>query len=92
MADTYVELVTPAGTLFSGQAEMVACRTAGGDIAFLADHMPYVGALDPCLVRIVHPRGAGEADELRFDAHDGFVEVNKNRVVILCGSAEPVEG
>jgi len=26
---------------------MVVCRTAGGDIAFLANHMPYVGAWSP---------------------------------------------
>ena len=45
MATTQVELVTPTGTLYSGQAEMVVCRTEGGDIAFLANHMPYLGAL-----------------------------------------------
>ena len=57
MATTQVELVTPSGMLFSGQADMVVCRTAGGDIAFLANHMPYVGALEPHPLRIVHPEG-----------------------------------
>jgi F-type H+-transporting ATPase subunit epsilon len=70
MATTQVELVTPTGTLFSGQAEMVVCRTEGGDIAFLAHHMAY-------------------ADELRFDVQGGFVEVNDNRVIVLCDAAEP---
>ena len=37
MATTHVELVTPQRNLFSGEAEMVTCRTSGGDIAFLAD-------------------------------------------------------
>ena len=88
MATTQVELVTPEGILFSGQAEMVVCRTAGGDIAFLAHHMPYVGALEAHPVRIVHPGGAG-AEELRFDVEGGFVEVNDNRVVLLCDVAKP---
>jgi F-type H+-transporting ATPase subunit epsilon len=97
MATTQVELVTPTGTLFSGQAEMVVCRTEGGDIAFLAHHMAYVGVLEPHPLRIVHPDAAAAAeagfvaagDELRFDVHGGFVEVNDNRVIVLCDAAEP---
>jgi F-type H+-transporting ATPase subunit epsilon len=96
MATTQVELVTPTGTLFSGQAEMVVCRTEGGDIAFLAHHMAYVGALEPYPLRIVHPDdaataeaglGASGTDELRFDVQGGFVEVNDNRVIVLCDAA-----
>jgi F-type H+-transporting ATPase subunit epsilon len=89
MATTQVDLVTPTGSLFSGQADMVVCRTAGGDIAFLANHMPYIGALEAYPLRIVHPEGAGSADELRFDVGGGFVEVNNNRVIVLCDSATP---
>jgi F-type H+-transporting ATPase subunit epsilon len=91
MATTQVELVTPSGSLFSGQAEMVACRTAGGDIAFLANHMPYVGALEAHPVRVVHPEGQGP-DELAFDVNGGFVEVNDNKVFLLCDDARPVGG
>jgi F-type H+-transporting ATPase subunit epsilon len=87
LATTQVELVTPSGMLYSGRADMVVCRTAGGAIAFLANHMPYVGALEPHPLRIVHPEGG--ADELRFEVEGGFVEVNDNRVIILCDAAEP---
>jgi F0F1-type ATP synthase epsilon subunit len=48
--------------------------------------MPYVGALEPHLLRIVHPEGG--ADELRFEVKGGFVEVNENRVIVLCDAAE----
>jgi len=91
MATTQVELVTPTGTLYSGQAEMVVCRTEGGDIAFLANHMPYLGALvtDRQPLRIVHPEGTSAGDELRYEVAGGFVEVSNNRVIILCDSAEP---
>lgn len=63
---------------------MVTCRTAGGDIAFLADHMPYLAALEPGLVRILQEGGA----EMRLAVHGGFVEVHDNRVVMLADVAE----
>jgi F0F1-type ATP synthase epsilon subunit len=58
VATTHVELVAPDGELYAGQAEMVVCRTSEGDIAFLANHMAYVGLLEPCTVRIVGPEVA----------------------------------
>lgn len=85
MATTHVEVVTPERNLFSGEADMVTCRTVTGEIAFLADHMPYLAALDPCLVRIVGDGGA----EVRLAVHGGFVEVHDNRVVLLADVAEP---
>jgi F-type H+-transporting ATPase subunit epsilon len=99
MATTQVELVTPERTMFSGQAEMVVCRSADGDIAFLADHMAYLGALEPYLLRVVHPQespgegstGAAAPEELHFAVHGGFVEVHDNRVIALCDVAEPAD-
>lgn len=93
MATTQFELVTPAATLYSGQAEMIVCKTVDGEIAFLADHMPYIGALDPCLVRVVGPtEGTGEAvsesGEIRVAVHGGFVEVKDNQVIMLADIAE----
>ncbi len=89
MENTRFELVTPAATLFSGQAEMVVCKTVDGEIAFLADHMPYIGALDPCLVRVVNPEGgAGGDSEIRVAVHGGFVEVKDNQVIMLADIAQ----
>lgn len=59
MATTGFDLVTPTATLFSGQAEMIVCKSVDGEIAFLAEHEPFIGALDPCLVRIVGPEAGG---------------------------------
>lgn len=82
---TQVEVVTPQRTLFSGEAEMVVCRTVDGDIAFLANHMPFVGALEAGLVRLVLPEGA---EEVRLAVHGGFVEVRDNQVTLLADVAE----
>ena len=89
MADTHVEIVTPGRTLFSGDAEMLICRTAGGEIAFLANHMPYIGVLEPGLVRIVG--GETPGGELLLAVHGGFVEVKDNQVIMLADVAERPE-
>ena len=94
MATTAFDLVTPSATLFSGQAEMIVCKTVEGEIAFLAEHEPYIGALDPCLVRIVGPEAGaagaevGEGGEVRLAVHGGFVEVKDNHVIMLADIAQ----
>jgi F-type H+-transporting ATPase subunit epsilon len=85
MANTRFELVTPTATLYSGEAEMVVCKSVDGEIAFLADHMAYIGALDPCLVRVVGPESGGE--EVRVAVRSGFVEVKDNQVIMLADVA-----
>ena len=47
-----VEVVSPERILFSGEADMVVCRTSDGDIAFMANHAPFIGALGIGAVRI----------------------------------------
>lgn len=79
-----VELVSPERILFSGEAEMVACRTGGGEIAFLTGHVPFLGSLGTAVVR-VHREG-GEV--VRAAVHGGFVEVKDNRVILLSDVAE----
>jgi F-type H+-transporting ATPase subunit epsilon len=79
-----VELVSPEQILFSGEAEMVSCRTTDGEIAFLTGHAPFVGALGIGPVRI---RTTGGHDELAA-VHGGFVEVSHDRVTILSDVAE----
>ena len=92
MASTQFELVTPSQTLYSGPAEMIVCRTVDGEIAFLANHMPYIGALDTCVVRIVG-QGAEDSEtsneaDVRVAVLSGFVEVNDNQVIMLADVAE----
>ena len=42
---SHVQLVSPEQMLYEGEAEMVVCRPADGDIAFLPGHVPFLGAL-----------------------------------------------
>ena len=81
----HVELVSPELILYSGDADMVICRTiGGGDIAFLADHAPFLGALDDAIVRIRKTDGEWEDAAV----HGGFVHVRDNSVILLSDLAE----
>jgi F-type H+-transporting ATPase subunit epsilon len=79
-----VALVSPERILFSGEADMVVCRTTDGELAFLTGHAPFVGALGIALVRIKLADGTEE----RAAVHGGFVEVRDNKVSILSDVAE----
>ncbi len=80
-----VELVSPEGILFEGEADMVIARTVdGGDIAFLTGHVSFVGTLAAGLVKILQP---GNHTQL-IAAHRGFVSVSHDRVSILSDVAE----
>ena len=80
-----VELVSPERILFSGEADMVVCRTiGGGEVAFLQDHVPFLAALEIASVRIKKTDG----DYLVAAAHGGFVHVSNNKVVVLSDVAE----
>ncbi len=81
----HVELVSPERILYSGDAEMVICRTVdGGDIAFLANHAPFLGALAtwPVTVRTT------EGDDIVAAVHGGFVHVRENEAILLSDVAE----
>ena len=81
----HVELVSPELILYSDDADMVICRTVGGgDIAFLADHAPFLGALDDAVVRIRKADGEWE----HAAVHGGFVHVRDNNVILLSDLAE----
>jgi len=79
-----VELVSPERILYSGEADMVIARTAGGDIAFLTGHAPFVGSLG--IGKVVVRQSDGTS--VTAAVHGGFVEVKDNRVTILSDVAE----
>jgi F-type H+-transporting ATPase subunit epsilon len=78
-----VQVVSPEQILFDGEAEMVVCRSLSGEIAFLAGHQPYLGALVDAPVRIIGP----EVQEAAA-VHGGFVQMTGERLVVLSDLAE----
>ena len=59
MSTFHLQVVTPDGCAFDGQAERVVCRTIRGDVAILARHSNYVTAL-----------GMGDAHVVDADGKD----------------------
>lgn len=81
-----VEVVSPERVLWLGEGDMVIARTlGGGDIAFLPDHAPFVGALATGVLT-VRPSDGGP--DQKVAVHGGFVEVSNNIVIILSDVAE----
>ena len=65
--------------LFEGEATQVITRTTEGDVAFLANHAPFLGTL-------VEGRPASTWPTARvsdFQIEGGFVEVSNDTVSIL---------
>ena len=82
-----VELVSPEGTSFSGEADMVIARIQGeGDIAFQAGHVPFIGVLAVHEVRVLNG-----SDETTIAVHSGFVQVSGSEVSILSDVSEAAE-
>lgn len=85
-----VEVVSPEKVLYSGEADMVVTRTAGGgEIAFQAGHQAFLGALVENHTRIYQTDGTVRD----LAVHRGFVEVSGNptRVSVLSDNAEMAE-
>jgi F-type H+-transporting ATPase subunit epsilon len=84
MSTMQVEVVTPERVIYSGEATMVVTRTLSGEIAFLPNHAPFLGALVEN-----HTRIYVTDDQVEHVAvQGGFVEVSDNRVSILSDQAE----
>jgi F-type H+-transporting ATPase subunit epsilon len=82
-----VDVVSPERVLYSGEADMLVCRTSEGEIAFLPGHVPFLGALGIGVVRSLLP----EQGEQAVAVHGGFVEVANDRVIVLSDVAELAE-
>ena len=74
-----VSVVSPEEVLYDGEATQVITRTTEGDVAFLADHAPFLGTLAAGETRVYLLDGTVQ----RFEIAGGFVEVSHNTVSIL---------
>ena len=80
----HAEILSPEKALFRGHAVSVTLRSGGGDIAFLANHAPFIGSVEICVCKLQFDDGSFK----KFAIHGGFVSVSKNVVRVLAGVAE----
>jgi F-type H+-transporting ATPase subunit epsilon len=81
-----VSLVTPDGTAFDGEAEMIIVPGAAGEIGVLARHAPLVATLKAGSTRI-HLR---PEEVLEFATGPGFFKVELDRALALVDDAVDV--
>jgi F-type H+-transporting ATPase subunit epsilon len=83
-----VDVVSPEGTLWSGDAEFLVARTTEGEIGILAGHEPLMAALTAGAVLIDH-----DGDQRTTIAvHGGFMQVVENRITLLTDRARITAG
>jgi F-type H+-transporting ATPase subunit epsilon len=74
-----VEVLTPEGLVFGGEAEMVSTRTEVGEIGVLANHAPVLALLAPAELRL----HLSENDIKRYAQGEGYLQVHSNRALVL---------
>jgi len=74
-----VAVVSPEEVLYEGEATQVITRTTEGEVAFLANHAPFLGTLTGGETRVYQLDGTVQ----RFEIEGGFVEVGHDTVTIL---------
>ena len=80
-----VEVLSPEGLVWSGEAEMVSTRTATGSLGVLANHAPLLGMLDPTELRLYE----SESEVVRYAQGEGYIQVGDNRALLLVEEARP---
>lgn len=82
-----VEVLTPEGEVWSGEARQVSTRTEVGEIGILANHAPVLAALRPTELRL----HLSENDVKRYAQAHGWLQVYGNRARLLLEEAIPPE-
>ena len=83
MAKLTVELVTAERRVLTQEADIVIAPTLEGTIGILPRHAPLMAALSPGVMVL---RNDGEEELLAVSG--GFLQVSRNRVLILADTAE----
>lgn len=81
-----VAVITPEGAAYEGEAVSVVVPAFDGEIQFLHNHAPFVGALGAGELRITAADGANE----HFFLQGGVVRVADNEVALLAEDVEPL--
>lgn len=80
-----IDLLTPEEKFFSGEGSAIQLPGINGSFEVLNNHAPLIAALSKGKVRITTTEGA------KFiNIEGGFVEVLKNKVVVLAEGATAV--
>lgn len=83
-----VEIVSPDGSVFNGQARGIKVPGVQGSFEVLYDHAPMLAAFDIGVIRVT----SDSDSSIEFATSGGFLEVVNNSVTVLAETAEPASG
>ncbi|WP_025717574.1 F0F1 ATP synthase subunit epsilon [Paenibacillus sp. 1-18] len=86
MSTYLLEIVTPEHLVYTEQVNSISVRGSEGDLGILPGHLPLV---TPLKIAPVSIKIGGQTEVIAVNG--GFVEVRKDKVVILAESAERSE-
>lgn len=75
----FLEIITPAKKIFSGNVEAVKLPGADGSFGVLKNHAPIIATLKKGIVKVTDTHKKVE----NFEINGGVVEVNNNKIIIL---------
>lgn len=84
MSTFLLEIVTPERKVYAEEANMLIAKGVEGELGILPNHIPLV---TPLKIAPITVKKQGEKDVL-IAVNGGFMEVRKDKVVILAESAE----
>lgn len=84
MSTMLLEIVTPERKIYGQEVNMVIAKGTEGELGIMPSHIPLV---TPLRIAAVTARVEGQKDHV-IAVHGGFMEVRKDKVVILAESAE----
>jgi len=80
----FVEIVSPSGRIFSGEATGVRAPGVEGSFEVLRNHAPMIAAISIGSLVVTDKAG----NPITFATSGGFVEVSKDVVTVLAETAE----
>ncbi len=79
MKTYHLTVSTPDGNVFDGDAVMLTVRGSEGDLAILADHIPFITAVKPCECTVVLP----DDNERTAQIGGGILTVTSEKTTLL---------
>ena len=81
------EIVTPERVVLKEEIRQITVPTKAGEITVLPGHIPLVSTIQPGVIHIIKKGGEQEI----ISISGGFIEVLKDKIVILADTAERAE-
>ena len=82
MKSFHLQIVTPEGVRYDGDAVQLSVRAVGGSMSVLAGHIPIVTALKNGVCRVYTEENSPKEAE----CSGGMLSVTKEKVQLLCTS------